>query len=304
MSKTSFKLPAFAKINWFLRILGKREDDFHELCTIFQTISLCDYLTFSESDELILNCNNEKIPTDEQNLIIRAAKVLKEKFGIKKGAEIYLEKNIPSPGGLGGGSSNCAVALFGLLKLWNLKISLTELCEIGKNLGSDVPFFFFGGTALGTGRGTEITVMEDVTAEFVILVTPNISVPTPLAFAKINAPRLTNLTSKSILEICHKEAEHFKSRQTTPINDFESVIFEIEPELEKVKNKLLFHGAKKALMSGSGASIFGIFENEETRQATIKALQNEEHWRKFAVATVSRSNYREALKNVLEVVSD
>ena len=304
MTNESFRLPAFAKINWFLRILGKREDNFHELCTLFQTISLCDYLTFSESDEMILTCNDASIPINEQNLIIRAAKVLQAKFGIKKGAKIHLEKNIPSPGGLGGGSADCAIALLGLLKMWGLKISLAELCEIGKNLGSDVPFFFYGGTALGTGRGTEIIESEDVTEEFLILITPNISVSTPHAFAKINAPRLTNYSPKSILEICHNEVQNFNLRQTTPKNDFESVIFEIEPELEKVKNKLLFHGANTALMSGSGASIFGIFENEETRQATIKALQDEEHWRKFAVATVSRSNYREALKNVLEVVSD
>lgn len=304
MNQISFKIPAFAKINWFLRILGKREDNFHELCTAFQTISLCDYLSFSENTELILNCNDENIPTDEQNLIIRAAKILQERFAIKKGAKIYLEKNIPSPGGLGGGSADCAVALLGLLKLWGLNISRTELCEIGKILGSDVPFFFFGGTALGFGRGTEIIENEELTEKFIVLVTPHINVPTPLAFAKLNAPRLTNYSSKSILKLCCNEAEKLKSQQTTPINDFEKVIFEIEPEIKRVKENLLESGAKLALMSGSGASVFGIFENEETRQATLKALDKELNWRKFAVATVSRKNYREALKNVLKVVSD
>ncbi|MEK7723359.1 MAG: 4-(cytidine 5'-diphospho)-2-C-methyl-D-erythritol kinase [Acidobacteriota bacterium] len=304
MNQKNFTLPAFAKINWFLRILGKRDDNFHELCTAFQTISLADYLTFSDSDELILTCNDANIPTNEENLIIRAAKTLQEKFGISKGAKIYLEKNIPSPGGLGGGSADCAVALLGLLKLWDLKISLSDLIEIGKNLGSDVPFFFFGGTALGIDRGTEITEFSDVTEKFILVITPNISISTPLAFAKFNAPRLTKLSSKSILKICSDEAEKLFSGQTVPLNDFESVIFEIEPELKRVKEALLSYGAKRALMSGSGASIFGIFENEETRQATLKALNGEITWRKFAVATVSRNNYREALKNVLDVVSD
>lgn len=304
MSQTSFTIPAFAKINWFLRILGKREDNFHELCTAFQTISLADKLTFSENKELILTCNDSNIPINEENLIIRAAKVLRERFGIKKGAKIHLEKNIPSPGGLGGGSSDCAVALLGLLKLWNLKISLSELVEIGKNLGSDVPFFFFGGTSLGTGRGTEITETEDVSENFMILITPNINVPTPQAFAKLNAPRLTNFSPKSILKLCSDEAEKLNHQQNVPINDFESVIFEIEPEIKRVKETLLSCGAKNALMSGSGASVFGIFENEETRQATLKAIDKEENWRKFAVATVSRDKYREALKNVLDVVSD
>lgn len=304
MNQDTFTLPAFAKINWFLRILGKREDDFHELCTAFQTVSLCDHLTFAESNELILTCDDEHIPTDEQNLIIRAAKVLQKKYGIKKGAKIHLEKNIPSPGGLGGGSADCAIALLGLARLWNIRISLSEFCAIGKNLGSDIPFFFYGGTALGTGRGTEITVIEDVTEKFLIIVTPNINVPTPLAFTQLNAPRLTNLSPKSILKICCDEAEKFHSQQFVPKNDFEPVIYKIEPELERVKEKLLKCGAKNAMMSGSGASIFGIFENEETRQASLKALNEEVNWRKFAVATVSRNEYREALKDVLEVVSD
>lgn len=297
-------LPAFAKINWLLRILGKREDGFHELCTIFQTISLADKITFIENDELILTCDDLNIPTDQQNLIIKAAIILQNKFGIAKGAKIYLEKRIPSPGGLGGGSADCAIALLGLLKLWNLTISFSELMEIGKKLGSDVPYFFYGGTALGAGRGTEITEITEVNEQFMLIVTPNISVSTAAAFAQINAPRLTNYSSKSILKICCDEAEKFNLQQTVPINDFESVIFEIEPELKRVKKKLLAGGAKQALMSGSGASFFGIFENEETRQATLKALDEEIDWRKFAVATVSRENYRKALDSVLEVVSD
>lgn len=304
MNQISFRLPAFAKINWFLKILGKREDNYHEICTAFQTVSLADYLTFTADDVLFLTCSDETIPTDEKNLIIQAANILREKFEIKNGAKIHLEKNIPSPGGLGGGSSDCAIAILGLLKLWNLKIDLSELIEIGKILGSDVPFFFYGGTALGIGRGTEIANIEEMREDFGLIVTPNISIPTPIAFAKLNAPHLTNLSSKSILKICFDEAEKLLSKQDVPINDFESVIFEIEPEIKCVKEKLLSCGAKNALMSGSGASIFGIFENEETRQATIKALENHLDWRMFAVATVSRNSYREALKNVLDVVSD
>jgi 4-diphosphocytidyl-2-C-methyl-D-erythritol kinase len=117
-----FKLPAFAKINLYLEILGKRDDGFHELNTIFQTISLCDYLTFEASDELILTCDVESVPTDESNLIIKAANALIERFNVKKGAKMHLQKITPSPGGLGGGSSDCAVALLGLAKLWNLEI--------------------------------------------------------------------------------------------------------------------------------------------------------------------------------------
>jgi len=296
MTDKSFTLPSFAKINWLLRILGKREDGFHELCTIFQTVSLFDEITFEESDKLSLTCNIENIPTGETNLIIKAANVLRNEFDVKKGARIYLEKRIPAPGGLGGGSSNAAVALFGLATLWNLDVEFEKLVEIGTKLGSDVPFFFYGGTAFGIGRGTEIVSMEDFDEKFLLIVTPNIEVSTAEAFARINAPYLTNETSKSILKICQNEADSFKSRQKILSNDFEKSVFEFQPEIGRVKEKLLNLGAQQAVLSGSGASVFAIFDKEETRQATLKALEEETNWRKFAVATVSRSQYREAFK--------
>lgn len=300
MTKNSFQLPAFAKINWFLRVLGKRDDNFHEICTVFQMVSLHDVLTFEEAGDVKLTCNKPDIPTDESNLIIKAALALKEKYQITKGAKIHLEKNIPSPGGLGGGSSNAAVALIGLARLWNLKIDFTELCEIGASLGSDVPFFFYGGTAVGAGRGTEINPIDDVDEKYLLIVTPNVSVSTAEAYARLKAPGLTKIFSKSILEICREEAEKLNFRQIVPHNDFEASVFKIEPEIERVKNRLLETGAKSAVMSGSGASVYGIFENEETRQASLDALNEEKDWRKFAVATVSREKYRESLK----VVSD
>lgn len=304
MIRESFTLPAYAKINWFLNILGKRADGFHELCTVFQTVSLHDNLTFTPDDELLLTCDDISIPTDINNLIVRAALALQEKFSIRQGAKIHLEKRIPSPGGLGGGSADAAVALIGLSKLWNLEVSTPELCEIGAKLGSDVPFFFCGGTAGATGRGTEIFSLEDIEEEFLLIITPRIAVSTSDAFGKLNAPRLTKYSTKSIFKFCRDEAKKLASNAANSKNDFEKTIFEIYPEIRRVKEKLLESGATSALMSGSGASVFGIFEKEETRQATIKALQDEVNWRKFAVATVTRDSYREALKSALKVVSD
>ncbi len=296
MTDKSFTLPSFAKINLLLRILGKREDGFHELCTIFQTVSLFDEITFGENDEINLTCNVQNFPTDKTNLIIKAANALNKEFGVKSGAKIHLEKRIPAPGGLGGGSSNAAVALLGLATLWNLEIEFEKLVEIGAKLGSDVPFFFYGGTAFATGRGTEIVAMEDFDEKFLLIVTPNIEVSTAEAFARFNAPYLTNETSKSILKICQNEADSFKSRQKILSNDFEKSVFEFQPEIRRVKEKLLNSGARQAVLSGSGASVFAEFDKEETRQATLKALEEETNWRKFAVATVSRNQYREAFK--------
>jgi 4-diphosphocytidyl-2-C-methyl-D-erythritol kinase len=300
----SFTLPSFAKINWYLRVLGKREDGFHELCTLFQTVSLRDDLTFSESKEITLTCSNSSVPVDETNLIVRAAKVLGEKYALKSGAAIHLEKRIPAPGGLGGGSSNAAVALMGLAKLWKLNLKLEILTEIGRAIGSDVPFFFYGGTALGAGRGTEITPVNDAREKFLLIITPSINVSTRDAFARLNAPHLTKLDSKSILKICRNEAENFSSSQAQLKNDFEPSVFAVQPEIERVKEKLLRCGAIQANLSGSGASVFAIFDKEETRQATLKALENETNWRKFAVATVSRNEYRESLKLVDRFASD
>lgn len=287
-------LPSFAKINWFLRVLGKREDGFHELCTVFQTVSLHDKLYFSEGNEIKLTCNDGKIPIDERNLIVKAANILKQRFDVKKGVKIHLEKSIPSPGGLGGGSSNAAIALLGLAALWEIKIGFDELVEIGGEIGSDVPFFFFGGTAAGIGRGTEIKPLEDLRENFLLIVTPNVDVSTKDAFARLNASRLTNEASKSILQICAAQAKTLDLRQGNLKNDFERTVFAIEPEIERVKEKLLELGAIQALLSGSGASVFAVFDKQETRQTAQKALN--ENWRSFAVATISRREYREALK--------
>ena len=292
----SFTLPAFAKINWFLRVLGRRDDDFHEICTAFQIVSLHDKLTFSESDEILLTCDQPDMPVDERNLIFRAAQALRENFGIKTGARIHLEKRIPAPGGLGGGSSNAAVALLGLIKLWRLEINFEGLCEIGARIGSDVPFFFFGGTALGAGRGTLVLPVDEIEEKFMLVVTPPVDVETGRAFARLNAPRLTNQSPESILKHCRSEAEKLNLRHCILENDFERSVFKIEPEIKLVKEKLLELGARRALMSGSGASVFAVFDNDETRQATLKALEDKPNWRKFAVATISRTEYREALK--------
>jgi len=296
MPDKTFTLPSFAKINWFLRILGKRNDGFHELCTVFQTVSLHDRLTFSESDELNLTCSDENIPTDDENLIVKAAKLLSEKYDIKKGAKIHLEKQIPSPGGLGGGSSNAAIALLGLAKLWQIEIESEKLTEIGKQLGSDVPFFLHGGTAFGTGRGTEISPLKDLEEKYILIVTPDIAVSTAAAFARINAAHLTNIASKSILQICQSAAQTLDLRQAELVNDFEKTVFENEFEIERVKEKLLAYGSVFALMSGSGASVFGVFDSESRLIYASDKLKLEQNWRVFFVRTISRHEYQTLVK--------
>jgi len=290
----AFSLPSFAKINWTLRVAGKRTDGFHELCTIFQTVSLQDTLHFEDSDELSMTCDDPAVDADRNNLVIRAAVLLQSRSLVRKGARIHLEKRIPFPGGLGGGSSNAAITLIGLSRLWGREA--IDLQPIAEELGSDVPFFVYGGTALGTGRGERIESVRDITEKNLLIVTPEVKIATAGVFASVSAPTLTKSGPDHNLTVCRKDAEAFDTRHSELKNDLELGVFAKHPEVERVKNALLELGAVNAAMSGSGASVFGIFDKQETRQAAIEALATEQSWRKFAVSTISRSEYRDALK--------
>jgi len=221
---------------------------------------------------------------------------LQSELGITAGARMHLGKQIPSPGGLGGGSSNAAVALMGLCRLWNIdpEPDLTERVAVG--LGSDVPFFLTGGTAIGTGRGEIIEPADEIDEQFLLIVTPDVSVSTAAVYGSLNARSLTTADPNRILRVCRLEAGSLDLRHSVLTNDLERNVFARYPEIKRVKETLLGLGAVNAAMSGSGASVFAIFDKKETRQAAQKALEQESTWRKFAVSTVSRSQYREALR--------
>ena len=295
MHPVRFTLPSFAKVNLSLRVIGKRDDGFHDLFTVFQSVSLADSLSFSDAEKIEFTCSDPQLPADNGNIVVQAANELKECFSIREGVKIHLEKCIPSPGGLGGGSSNAAMTLIGLAKMWNLNASGNAIHAIATELGSDVPFFLFGGTAIGTGRGEIIEPITDFAAKYMLIVTPDVSVSTKEAFVGLNAPSLTKADANHILNVCRFDLESSDLLQTELKNDFETAIFAAHPEIGRVKETLLELGAKQASMSGSGASVFGIFDNEETRQAAMKALDRQVNWRTFAVATISRDEYRETL---------
>lgn len=297
MSQAAFTLPAFAKINWALHVLGRRADNYHELRTIFQTITLQDTLSFSlRSDQsLHLACDAPDIPVDERNLIYRAAIALQKRYHIKKGASIDLRKRVPAAGGLGGGSSDAAIALLGLAHLWQIKTSVPELENIGAELGADIPFFFTGGTALGAGLGTEISPLRDEIEARLLIVTPNVKVSTAEAYKSLNAPALTKIEGDIMLSISRAHAQFPNSLPDVMHNDFERVIFRLEPEIERARNALLRAGARHALLAGSGSSIFGIFDNVEAQERAARALDEESNWRIFSCATLGRADYFKAL---------
>jgi 4-diphosphocytidyl-2-C-methyl-D-erythritol kinase len=289
----AFNLPSFAKINWTLQVLGKRSDNYHEIATVLQTISLHDELTFDrgDGDLFVLSCNDPSLPVDETNLVSRAAAALREHTANRSGATVHLEKHIPSQAGLGGGSSNAAVALMGLNQLWQCGLSLVELSEISATIGADVPFFLTAGTASGEGTGTRLSALPDAPKSFLLIVSPLASVSTREAYEALNRPSLTTSSSTSILARSFAGSNLAECDQWPLNNDFEDVIFEIEPEIKRAKEALLESGARGALLTGSGSSVFGIFADEDARQRGLGSLKLEPGWKVFSCDTISRAEY-------------
>jgi 4-diphosphocytidyl-2-C-methyl-D-erythritol kinase len=293
-------LPAFAKINLDLRVLGTRANGYHELETTFQTISLHDTLTMSvtEGPYIILSSDDRTLPTNDQNMVIKAAKVLQSRSDSNKGVKIRLGKRIPTQAGLGGGSADAAVALMGLSQLWELHLTKTDLLEMGSQLGADVPFFFFGGTARATGIGEQIEPLDDIEQMFLLILKPNASISTADAYRSFDERSLTSPDAKIILS--SSEANKVFDRFANLTNDFEAVAFDLEPEIRRAKAALLNAGATAALLAGSGSAVFGIFDSEDAQRRAIQAIELETGWRVFPCKTIGREEYQKALGSVSE----
>lgn len=297
MSQSQVTVPAFAKINWSLRVLGKRADSYHEIDTVLQTISLDDTLTFSLTDgeSIRLWCDDRSLPSDETNLVWRAAAALRDRYGINSGVKIRLEKRIPTEAGLGGGSADAAATLIALLQLWEIEITAGDLISIAENLGSDVPFFLSGGTIRATGRGELIAPLADAPEQHLLIVKPNTRVSTADAYISLNSPALTSSDAKPILLRSQASDDSASFDLNALHNDFEAVVFQLEPEIERAKNALLKSGAIAAMLCGSGSAVFGIFENQDAQERAIQAIELETGWRAFPCKTVGRSHYRRAM---------
>jgi 4-diphosphocytidyl-2-C-methyl-D-erythritol kinase len=290
--KKSLRIPAFAKVNLALNITGKRTDGYHELRTVFQAISLADKLDISiaagKNLEIGLTCNDVALAGDD-NLAMRAIRALAPEIGFTGQVAIRLEKNIPVARGLGGGSSDAAAALIGLLRLTKSKLPLERLVQIAAGLGADVPFFLFGGRALAVNRGDEIYPMEDGPRRSVVVVSPKgIGVPTKDAYGWL-APELTRLTNpRRIWEFCAL----CWSRQEGLSNDFEGPVFSRHPRLGEIRADLLKRGAADAALAGSGSAVFGVFRNPARARRAARAFPEDSV---FVVETLSREKYGRAM---------
>jgi len=286
------RIPAFAKINLRLEILGKRPDGYHELRTIFQTVSLHDDLRLRRARKPGISLNVEgnvalSRESAEKNLVYRAVRALQQELKESGGVEIRLKKKIPAGRGLGGGSSNAAAAMIGYLRLTGKKLAPERLMEIGSSLGADVSFFLQGGRALGIGRGDEIYPLPDVERMSVLIVSPaDIHVPTPDAYRWLNAPELTKTTENPKLwKFC---ALSWSVQGTGLWNDFEGAVFQHHARLDQIKRELLQKGATEALLAGSGSAVIGVFPSPaKARRAAVGFPLDET----FVCETVSRAKY-------------
>jgi 4-diphosphocytidyl-2-C-methyl-D-erythritol kinase len=250
-----------AKVNLALRVVGCRDDGYHELDTVFQAVDLWDTMEISDADSLSLTCDDPSLPVDGSNLALAAAGLLLEADGGRlRGAAIRLRKRIPARAGLGGGSSDAAGALLLCSHWWGMELSMEELAELGSRLGADVPFFLYGGTARGRGRGDIIERLPFIGETPILIGIPPFGISTSEVFSELRV-RLThpeNGVSFPLLS-AHKWKEENDFHIAT--NDLEPIVFESWPELEEFRDALWRAGASSALLSGSGSAVYGIFRD-------------------------------------------
>jgi 4-diphosphocytidyl-2-C-methyl-D-erythritol kinase len=296
------RIPAFAKINLCLDILGKRSDGYHELRTIFQTVSLHDELRLraSRRPDIFLSIQGNAVLSQEpsqKNLVYRAVDALRSALKIRSGVEVELRKTIPAGRGMGGGSSDAAAALLGYLRLMGRTLPLPALLEISSSLGADVPFFLFGGRAVGVSRGNEIYPLPDIPKLSVLIVSPrDIHVPTPDAYKWLKARPLTLTKSAADPKLWRFCALCWSAQGSGLSNDFERPVFQRHPRLAQIKRALLQRGAAEASLAGSGSAVFGVFPSPaQARRAAVGFPDDQT----FVCETLSRDRYVRKMQGTL-----
>lgn len=269
-------MDAHAKINLSLDVLGRKENGYHELSMIMQEISLKDIVNIKETGKtgrnIKIECSNPDVPTDERNIVHSAFKLICEKYDINKNVEIYIEKNIPVSGGLAGGSTDAAAVLKGLNKLWDLKISQKELMELGVQIGADIPFCIMGGTALSEGIGEKLTALTSFKDKFLLLANPDIEVSTGDVYKNLDFQNLNERPDiKKIISFI--EDNDTISLAKNMKNVLESVTIKKYPVIGDIKTEMKKYGALGSLMSGSGATVFGIFDDIQKLESCKKNLE-------------------------------
>lgn len=289
-------LPAFAKINWTLDVVGRREDGYHELRTIYQTVGLADYVAveLTEAPGVEVASDGAGAPGGPSNIAHRAATGFFEAAGLaaEAGARILLHKEIPAGGGLGGGSSNAAVTLVALERLTGRRLPDAVRFGLARRLGADVPLFLVGGTVLGVGRGDEVYALEDAPPAHLVIANPGAAVETAGVFRRFS----NELTPRdpAAMMLSFLSALRIQTPPTMVGNDLESAVVKDHPGVGAARAAVLGAGAVAAWMTGSGASVVGIFESVGTALRAVDELAEQGIWAR-AVETLDRRSYCDAL---------
>ena len=281
----SITLKSRAKINLSIDVLGKRQDGYHLVEMIMQTIDLYDLIEINEkdNDQITIKSTSDEIPLDCNNLVYKAANLIKKTFNINKGVEIHIKKNIPVAAGMAGGSSNAAAVLVGLNKLWNLNLSNQQLEKIGLKLGADVPFCKNGGAVLASGIGEELTPIKGLTKDVCILVCkPDLFVSTKEVYECIDSKDIDKRPNNKFLIECLKN-EDTRQLAENMFNVLEGVTMDKHPVIQQIKDIMTNNRALGAMMSGSGPTVFGLYENREDA-VKCKAILEKQFKQTFVVA--------------------
>ncbi len=268
------KLKAYGKINLGLDVLCKRDDGYHDLDMIMQSVDLCDSITITKNKtgEISVESDTSKIPNDESNLAYKAALLLKDEFDIKKGVDIQIEKNIPISGGMAGGSTDCAAVLKGMNKLFKLKLSEQELMDRGVKLGADVPYCIMGKTARAQGIGEVLTPIPNKLKGYIVLAKPPISVSTGFVYGRIDEVDVKKKPdTEAMIEAIKKN--DLEGLADSICNVLEEVTIPDYPMVQEIKDKMMAHGALNAMMTGSGPTVFGLFDDKKKATEAVDGLK-------------------------------
>jgi len=289
----SARLRAYAKLNLGLRVLYKRDDGYHEIRTVFQTVSLADTLDISFTSARKTTVTIDGTPEIADNLVEKASLEILEALSLHGDVRFNLRKRIPSGAGLGGGSSDAAAVLLALPVLAGKQIAEENLVRIASRLGSDVPFFLYGGAALGLRRGEELYPLPDEPPCHGLIVAPEVHSSTAEAYRRLSATLTTNSLQNKLSSF---QRDIWQTDRGHGVNDFQNVVFSQHPQLERIVNRLRKLGAEQAAMTGSGSALFGLFANPAAREKALKALANE---RVFPISFLSRASYRSRWRRAL-----
>ncbi len=281
----SLKIKSYCKINLALLIKNKRKDNYHEINSIMQTISLFDIIKLKKNNKLSCKTNVKSIPTDEQNLAVKAANVFFNNVKTSKKVKIKIKKKVPTKAGLGGGSSNAAFVLLGLNKLFKTNLEKKTLLKLAEKIGADVPFFIYGGTAVVEGLGEIVKKIKPIKNFYIVLVKPNFGVDTKKAYEKYDELKIKEKKSIEKIILSISKGEKIEKIAKNLFNDFEKVIE--NKTIFEIKNKMKEYGALSCNLTGSGSCVFAIFE-DKTKAKKAKKLFKKEKFKTFLCKPIEK----------------